>query len=130
MPVTGKWEGKLLDAGGTTARIVAALKQSENRITGEFSVYIASARDGCGSSSFRHVHTAAVNGTYGSRGETVQLKYDLDLGPKPVGVVFDARVTDADPHARRALIGSYSVTDDAKQVGFEGGACVLWQYRG
>lgn len=128
MAVSGKWEGKLLDAGGTTARVVAALKQSQNRVTGEFSVYIASARDGCGAFSFRHVQTASVDGTYGS-GETVQLKYALELGAKPVGVVFDARLTDADPHARRALIGSYRVNDDAKQIGFEGGACVLWQYR-
>ncbi len=129
MDVSGRWEGKLLDASGPVARVTAVLKQAGERVTGEFSVYVASARDGCGCSGWKLAQTAPVAGTFASSGQTLQLKYEQAVGAKPSGVVFEARLRDADPHARQALIGSYTVSDDARQIGFEGGACVLWSFR-
>jgi hypothetical protein len=61
--------------------------------------------------------------------DRLRLKYQLNIGPKPIDVVFDAKVAKADPHAKSALVGSYTVTDEGKQIGFEGGVCVLWLYR-
>ena len=126
MDVSGEWEGKLLDASGPTARIKATLKQSDGRISGEFAVYIESARDCCDSGP-RLAQIAPATGT--ASGDTVQLKYELPIGAKPIAVVFDGSIKEADPHARHALVGSYTVSDDSRHLGFEGGACVLWSYR-
>lgn len=132
MSVAGKWEGKMLDASGPAARVVATLEQSDSRIKGEFSVYVASARDDscCGSSDWKLAQTAPVTGKYTERGGKVSLSYKLDVGKEPVGVSFEAKLAEADPHARRALVGSYVVHDAEQRLGFEGGACVLWLYRG
>ena len=127
MDISGDWEGKLLDASGPVARVTAALKQSDTGITGEFSVYIESARDGCAGPGSRLAQVAPATGT--ASGEKVQLKYELAVGAKPIGVLFEGQVRDADPHARRALVGSYTVTDESGQLGFEGGSCVLWSFR-
>jgi hypothetical protein len=129
MNVSGNWEGKLLDVSGPSARVTAQLQQSESRIKGQFSVYLESARDGCASTGWKLAQTAPVTGTYSIRTEQYRLKYTLAIGSTPVNVVFIAKMTDADPHARRAMIGSYSVSDGEGQIGFEGGACVLWLYR-
>ena len=126
MDVSGEWEGKLLDMSGPTARVKATLKQSDSRISGEFAVYIESARDCCDSGP-RLAQIAPASGTVSS--DNVQLRYELAIGEKPIGVVFEGAIRDADPHARRALMGSYTVTDDSRQLGFEGGTCMLWSYR-
>jgi hypothetical protein len=127
MDVSGEWEGKLLDASGPTARVKAALKQSDTRVTGEFSVYIESARDCCAGGNWKLAQVAPATGTV--TGDRVQVKYELPIGAKPIGVLFEGEVRDADPHALRALVGSYTVADESKQLGFEGGTCVLWSYR-
>ncbi len=129
MSVAGKWEGKLLDTSGVAAKVEAELTQKQTAVAGQFSVYFASARDDCGCADWTLAQTAAVKGTYRSRGEQVRLKYVVDLGGRPVNVVFQAKLTKADPHASKALVGSYTVTDEEQELGFEGGACVLWLYR-
>lgn len=129
MSVVGKWEGKLLDASGPVARIVALFKQTRDRITGEFSVYMESARGGCCSGNWRLVQTAPVKGTFSGKDQRLRLAYELEVGDKPVGVVFDARLVKADPHATRALVGSYTVSDEGRQIGLDGGTCILWLYR-
>ena len=70
-----------------------------------------------------------MKGTYSEKGSNLRLTYALEIGEKPINVVFDAQLTKADPHALRALVGLYTVSDAGKQIGFEGGACVLWLYR-
>jgi hypothetical protein len=128
MRVSGKWEGKLLDASGPMARVAAVFKQSRDQVTGEFLVYVESARGGgCGCGDWKLAQRAPVKGT--ARGEKLRLSYELAVGAKPVGVVFEAQLTKADPHAARALVGSYTVSDEGKQIGFEGGGCVLWLFR-
>ena len=130
MSVAGKWEGKLLDTAGVVAKVAAVLTQKQETVRGEFSVYFESARDGCGSGTWKLVQTAPVKGTYQSRGEQLKLNYEVDLGDRPVSVSFEAKLTKADPHASRALIGSYTATDEGKRLGLEGGTCILWLYRG
>ena len=61
MAVSGKWEGKLLDASGPIARVTAALKQSKQKVAGDFSVYLGTARDCC-APSWKLVQTAPVSG--------------------------------------------------------------------
>lgn len=129
MNVSGKWEGKLLDASGSVARVKAELKQSESRISGEFSVYMRSARGGCDPGDWSLALSAPVSGSYSTRGDKVRLKYSLKIGDTPIDVAFQGQATKADPHARRAVLGSYSTSDEGGRIGFEGGACILWLYR-
>jgi hypothetical protein len=129
MNLSGNWEGKLLDTSGSAARVTTSLKLLKNRVTGDFSVYFESARDGCDFTGWKLAQTAPMSGTYTARGDKLRLKYKLEIGSKPVDVVFQARIINADPHARRALVGSYTVTDKEQEIGFEGGVCLLWLYR-
>ena len=128
MKVSGRWEGKLLDASGPMARIVTNLKESSGRIKGEFSVYFESARNQCEGAVWKLANTAPVRGSFNSRRGRLRMKYKVDIGGKPIAASFEAKLTKADPHARGALIGSYKMSDEGKQIGLEGGACILWQY--
>ena len=130
MSVTGRWEGKMLDASGTTSRVVLDLNDSGRKVTGDFSVYIDSGRDGCCGGKTHLAQVAPVSGSFASRGRRLKLKYRLDVGKSPVEVAFDAELVEADPHARRAFLGTYSVGDKEARIGMEGGSCVLWQYAG
>jgi hypothetical protein len=127
--VAGRWQGKLLDVGGQTARVLLDLNQTDRRLTGDFSVYIESERDGCCGGGWRLAQVAPVTGSFTEATGRLQLKYGLKLGRAPVDVAFSARMVDADPHASAALVGTYDVSDEAEQVGLQGGACLLWRYR-
>ncbi len=128
MSVNGTWQGKLLDTSGSTSRVMMELSESGRKVAGEFSVYLEAGRDGCGFSGWSLAQVAPVAGNFASKGARLKLKYELKIGPKPIRVDFDARMVDADPHARNALVGTYTVRDDSRQIGFEGGGCVLWRY--
>ncbi|MGD1973601.1 MAG: hypothetical protein PVH37_20895 [Desulfobacterales bacterium] len=128
MKIAGRWEGKLLDASGPVARVVTDLNESRGRVKGEFSVYFGSARNNCEGAVWKLAQTAPVSGSFNSRGGRLRMKYKLDIGRKPITASFEAKLTEADPHARGALIGSYKMSDEGKQIGLEGGACILWRY--
>ena len=131
MSVSGRWEGKMLDVSGTESRVVLDLEDSGRGVSGDFSVYAGSARDGCGcGGSPKLVHLAAVKGTHSEARGRVKLTYVLQTSKAGAEVRFAAEIREADPHARRALVGSYEVADKAAQIGMEGGSCVLWQYAG
>ncbi len=128
MSISGEWEGKLLDASGPMARVRANLKYSRGRVGGRFDVYFESARGPCDTTDWRHALTAPVTGSYDKAKKRLKLSYSLKMGPKPTVVAFDATIKPADPHARSALVGKYSVGEH-QDVGLEGGRCVLWLYR-
>jgi hypothetical protein len=128
--IGGRWEGKMLDASGAASRVVLDLDDSSARIVGDFSVYIDSARDGCdsGCGGPKLSHVASVTGRYAERNNLVRLTYQLDGAKATTTVKFSAKLAEADPHASRAFVGTYSVDDETGRIGMEGGACVLWQY--
>jgi hypothetical protein len=127
--IQGQWEGALLDVGGQSARVVLELDRHDRRLTGDFSVYIESQRDGCCGGGWRLAQVAPVTGSFNEASGRIQLKYGLKLGRTAVDVSFGGRVVDADPHAVLALVGTYDVSDQGEQIGLEGGACLLWRYQ-
>lgn len=127
--IRGQWNGRLLDVGGHVARIVLDLDGKDGRLSGDFSVYVQSERDGCCGGTDRLVQVAPVTGSFNEGSGKVQLKYGFKLGKAPVDVSFAARVVDADPHALHAVVGTYDVADKGDQVGLQGGACLLWRYQ-
>ena len=91
----------------------------------------SSARDGCdcgGGPTLSHV--ASVTGSFSEPSNALSLSYRLASAKSPVDVKFVAKLNEADPHARAAFVGTYSVADKEGRIGMEGGACVLWQYAG
>lgn len=130
MRIDGKWEGKLLDASGPSALVVLHLKSVGDKIKGDFSVSFVSPSDGCGCDGpvSRVAQTGPVSGKYDSKANRVQLSYDLTIGLEPTSVAFECSVVNADPHARRAMVGCYAISNGGKTLTLEGGGCVLWLY--
>lgn len=129
MSLQGHWEGKLLDAAGPAASVVLDLKDSRGDLSGDFSIsFLPVDEEGCGSGVGRLAQTGAVAGQFVSKTGRVQFTYEVTLGLKPVSVTFEGAVVRADPHARRALLGSYAAARGADLLSLEGGACILWQY--
>ena len=75
------------------------------------------------------VASGPVQGTE-TRGGLVRIKSRLKTGDTSIVVAFSAEPGEADPHAKRALFGSYQVEEGADALTMQGGACVLWQYAG
>lgn len=131
MNVSGRWEGKLLDMTGPAALLELNLKSSGGRVAGDFAVsFVSSDEAGCSGPTRRLAQVGPVSGKFDAKGNRVQLSYDITIGLEPVAVAFEGVMTNADPHARRALVGSYSVGKGAGQLTLEGGACVLWLFAG
>jgi len=129
MNLTGTWEGKLLDVSGPMAMIKLTLKGDAKSVAGDFELAFVSTEDGCCGSSRMPAQVGSVKGTVDEASGQVTLSYAVSIGLQPVNVGFTAQVVDADPHARRAMLGCYQM--EAKGSGplsLEGGACVLWQF--
>lgn len=129
MKLDGRWEGKLLDVSGPEALLTLDLKRSDNKVSGDFTVSFLSPGDGgCGGQARRLSQAGPVSGEINEKDGRIQFNYEVSINLKPVRVSFEGSLIDADPHARQALIGCYSVGRDAGALTLEGGACVLWQF--
>lgn len=129
MSLDGRWEGKLLDATGPTARLVLDLQQKKGELTGRYAVtFLSEDMTGCGDAVDQVAQEGEVTGTV--EGDQVVLVQDLQIGGKPVRVRFECRLAPADPHALRAMAGCFDVEKGGGQLTLEGGGCVLWLYAG
>ena len=130
MNLNGKWEGKLLDVTGPSALLEMNLKGSGEKVTGDFSVQFLSAEDGgCGGGTTRRLaQVGPIAGVVDTKKDRFRLDYQLTIGLEPIAVTFEGTITTADPHARRALVGSYSVGKGAEVLTLEGGTCLLWLF--
>lgn len=129
MSVSGKWEGKLIDASGVTGIMEVHLKYSRGRVSGDFSAYFLSDADGCCADTKRLVQTGPVTGSYNAKTKKVRLTYKLSVGLKPIVVSVAGDVGSAGDHAKRALRGCFAIKGDSA-LSLDGGAVVLWQYAG
>jgi len=130
MSLNGRWEGKLLDVSGPTGLVVLTLKSSGATFAGDFSISFLPPEDAecCSSGSRRLTQSGLVSGKLDSRTGRLRLNYEMTIDLNPVSVVLDGIVVKADPHARRALIGSYTVEKGSEMLSLAGGGCVLWLY--
>ena len=129
MNPAGKWEGKLLDMSGPVALLTLDLYGEGDALSGDFTIsFLSPEDDGCYEPSRGLAQTGKVSGGLDPQTGRVQLNYEVTIGPEAVAVTFDATITKADPHARRALLGCYSVGEGAGDLTLEGGGCVLWLY--
>ena len=130
MSATGFWEGKLIDATGPAALIQLDLTSRGGRVRGEFRATFLPPPDvDCGPTSPKMVASGPVEGSETKRG-AIRVKSKLETSGASIVVAFSAEPGEADPHAKRALFGSYEVLDGADALTMQGGACVLWQYAG
>lgn len=128
MNLAGKWEGKLLDVSGPMAMIRLTLKGDAKSVVGDFEIAFVSTEDGCCGSSRMPAQVGSVKGEVNEKSGQVKLVYAVSIGLQPVNVSFTAQVVDADPHARRAMLGCYEMAGRGEPLSLEGGACVLWQF--
>lgn len=128
MNLAGTWEGKLLDVSGPVAMIRLALKGDAKSVAGDFEIAFVSTEDGCCGSSRMPAQVGSVKGEIDQASGQVKLSYQVSIGLQPVNVAFTAQVVDADPHARRAMLGCYQMAGQGGPLSLEGGACVLWQF--
>lgn len=128
MNLSGRWEGKLLDASGPMAMITLTLKGDGRTVAGDFEIAFVSAEDGCCGSSRMPAQVGSVKGEISEKSGQVKLSYAVSIGLQPVNVGFTAHVVNADPHSRRAMLGCYEMDRQGGPLSLEGGACVLWQF--
>jgi hypothetical protein len=127
MSLTGRWEGKLLDASGPTARLVVDLSETGGSLKGHYAAtFLSEDLTGCGDAAEQVAQEGDVAGTV--KGDQVVLDQQLEIGGKPVRVRIDCRLSEADPHALQALAGCFNVEEGGDQLTLEGGGCVLWLY--
>lgn len=130
MKIDGRWEGKLLDMSGLVALVTARLKEKNDAITGDFSVFFLSpAGDGCGKTIKRLAQTGPVSGKIDRKTNRIQLSHKLTIEGIPGELAFVGSITEADPHAISAIYGYYEVVEGAVPLTIEGGTCLLWLYR-
>lgn len=130
MSAAGYWEGKLIDATGPTALVDLQLTSKNQRVRGDFRARFLPPSDGtCGPSAPTTVAEGAVSGTERKDGG-VRLRTKLETMGRTVEVEFDADPAEADPHARRALFGTFRVLDGADLLTLQGGSTVLWDFVG
>ena len=129
MAISGKWEGKLIDATGPTAGLEVNVKEKGGAVTGDFSLFFFSERDGCAAGERRLVQSGPINGRYNKVTGKVNVTYEVTVGLEPAVVVLDGVVRDGHGHARQAIVGCYGPKkDDRGALTLEGGGVVLWQY--
>jgi len=129
MKLNGRWEGKLLDVSGPEALLTLDLKESDNKISGDFTVsFLSPGEGGCCGPVKRMGQVGPVSGKIDAQKGRIQFDYEITINLEPVAVSFEGLLTDADPHASQALIGCYSVGRGAGALTLDGGACVLWQF--
>lgn len=128
MTATGRWEGKLIDASGPTARVELALTSKDGRVEGEFQATFLPPTDAsCGPSAPRLVARGPVEGSEDGNGG-IRVSTKLETAGSSIAVELDAAAADADPHARRALLGTFRIVEGADVLTMQGGATVLWDY--
>lgn len=130
MSAAGYWEGKLIDATGPTARVDMDLSSSKGRVRGDFrATFLPPIDSSCGPSTPRLVARGNVSGTERKDGG-IRVRTKLEAAGRTIEVEFDADPADADPHARRALVGTFRVLEGADVLTMQGGSTVLWDYVG
>ncbi len=128
MTATGRWEGKLIDATGPTARVELELRSKNGRVEGEFrATFLPPTDASCGPSAPRLVARGAVEGKEDGNGG-IRVSTKLDTAGSTIAVELDAAAAEADPHARRALFGTFRVVEGADVLTMQGGSTVLWDY--
>lgn len=128
MNLSGRWEGKFLDTSGPMALVTLSLQGKGDAVAGDFEMAFVSLEDGCCGSGRQASQVGSVKGKFDPKSGQVTLDYQISIGLKPVNVRFSARVVKADPHARRAMLGCFDITQRDGPLSLEGGACVLWDY--
>ena len=128
MSVTGRWEGKLVDATGPTARVDLQLKSSRGRVQGEFrATFLPPTDSSCGPAAPRMVASGDIKGTERKDGG-IRVRTSLETAGSTIEVELNADPSNADPHARRALFGTFRVLLGADVLTMQGGSTVLWDY--
>lgn len=128
MNLSGRWEGKLIDASGPMALVTLTLRSAGEAVAGDFEMAFVSLEDGCCGSGRQSSQVGSVKGKVDPKSGQVRLDYQVSIGLKPVNVRFTARVVKADPHARRAMLGCFDIAERDGPLSLEGGACVMWDF--
>jgi len=129
MSISGKWEGKLVDATGAMASIELNMADKDGRVAGDFGLYFLVDDPGCCGPQRRLSQTGEVRGQV-RRDGSVRLDYKVMAGLKPVAVVFEGRLSETNGHAKQALLGCFEASDGQDALTLRGGGAVLWQYAG
>jgi hypothetical protein len=131
MTLASFWEGKLLDASGPTAAVELDVQDQDGELRGNFKVYFDTpTEDDCAEPVRRLAQVGPMRGRFDEKSGTVRLQSEMEIGSQTIVVDLEGTVVDADPHAKRAIYGSYDITKSDELLTLEGGGCVLWQYAG
>lgn len=129
MSVTGRWEGKLIDVTGIAATLTLDLDDSSGEAKGDFSAAFLPEEGGCCEPvGPRQVQTGPVHAKIDEERGTIELVCEMTIGLRPVIVAVDGRLVDADPHARRAMVGCFDIREGIETLTLEGGGALLWEY--
>jgi hypothetical protein len=119
----------LVDVSGIAAALTLDLKESKGKAHGDFSVAFLPEADGCcDTPSRRQVQTGPVSATVDEKAGRIVLECEMSIGLRPISVVVDGRIVDADPHAKRAIVGCFDIREGVETLTLEGGGAVLWEY--
>lgn len=129
MSVTGRWEGKLIDVTGIAAALTLDLEDSKGEAKGDFSAAFLPEPGGCCEPiGPRQVQTGPVRAKVDEKQGTIELVCEMTIGLRPVLVAVDGRLVDADPHAKRAMVGCFDIHEGVETLTLEGGGALLWEY--
>jgi hypothetical protein len=128
MSVTGRWEGKLIDVTGIAAALTLDLDHSNDEARGDFSAAFLPEEDGCDPVGPRQVQTGPVRAKVDEERGTIELVCEMTIGLRPVLVAVDGRLVDANPHAKRAIVGCFDIREGVETLTLEGGGALLWEY--
>lgn len=130
MSISGKWEGKLVDASEIQAAVTVALQEKGGKVAGDFAMYLLPDTDeqGCCDSSRRLLQSGPVTGKFDKKSGRVTVAYDVTIDLKPIRVLLEGRVTKALEHAKQAIVACYGAEKGRGELTLEGGGVVLWQY--
>lgn len=129
MSVSGRWEGKLIDVTGLVAALTLDLDDSSGKAKGDFSAAFIPEADGCcDTPAPRQIQTGPVTAKIDEGAGRITLQCEMTIGLRPIVVSVDGRIVEADPHAKRAIIGCFDIREGVETLTLEGGGAVLWQY--
>ena len=74
------------------------------------------------------MQTGPVTAQVDEKAGRIRIQCEMSIGLRPIVVSVDGRVVDADPHAKRDIIGCFDILEGAETLTLEGGGAVLWQY--
>ena len=122
MSMTGHWEGKLIDVTGIAAALTLDLDGSGGEAKGDFSAAFLPDEGGCCDDARpRQVQTGPVHAKVDEAKGRVELVCEMTIGLRPVVVVVDGRLVEADPHAKRAVLGCFDIREGVETLTLEAG---------